>query len=124
MAQILDDYFDFRWILLEDCNHVFESTCLEYWLNIKQDGKEIVSKACPRCKTPIISVQRYMNVIKTTFNDIQTVKLKCYGQLDEIAKQRQQCLDKFKSITYEPFDSEKGMYLIQIVYCQNKNNLH
>ncbi|KAG8332641.1 hypothetical protein J6590_017861 [Homalodisca vitripennis] len=65
-----------------------------------QEGSEIVAKTCPRCKTSIVTTQRFMNLIKKTYSDVQKVKLKCLGKLDEIQKERIKCIRRLQEITF------------------------
>lgn len=96
---------------MEDCKHTFESSGLEYWLNMQQDGEEIFSKVCPSCKTPIVTSQRFMNLIKTTYKDVQKVKSQCYGKHAVIKKQRLQSLRKLQQteLVHMPLP-ENGKY--------------
>ncbi|XP_046669546.1 NFX1-type zinc finger-containing protein 1-like isoform X2 [Homalodisca vitripennis] len=91
---------DAKWVFLQDCKHTLETTGLEYWLNMDQEGSEIVAKTCPRCKTSIVTTQRFMNLIKKTYSDVQKVKLKCLGKLDEIQKERIKCIRRLQEITF------------------------
>ena len=45
-------------------------------MNQHEDSKEIQMKCCPRCKTIILSSNRYGNIIKQNFQDIVKVKNK------------------------------------------------
>ncbi|XP_054273692.1 NFX1-type zinc finger-containing protein 1-like [Macrosteles quadrilineatus] len=92
---------DSKWVLLVDCGHTLESTGLEMWLNIEQDGGEIGCKVCPRCKSPIVQTQRFMNLIKKTYMDIQQVKAKCFGKRDEISRERAKALRRIQQITFQ-----------------------
>jgi len=96
-----EDDDDVRWVYLSDCKHTFESSGLENWLNVKQEGNEIIYKRCPRCSTPIVTVQRFMKLIKLTNQDIQNVKKKCFGKLEEIKKLRHQALKQIQDIDFE-----------------------
>ncbi|GAB1605470.1 NFX1-type zinc finger-containing protein 1-like [Argonauta hians] len=63
-----------RFVQLEDCNHVFEVTGLDNWMNTDVNNSEIQLKLCPRCKVPIRRNYRYGNLINKTLQDIENVK--------------------------------------------------
>lgn len=72
-----EDSSEARFVLLEDCKHVFEVSGLDHWMNLAQNGKDSASvkyKECPKCKTPIMKCRRYMNQINQTLNDINSIK--------------------------------------------------
>ncbi|PSN32629.1 hypothetical protein C0J52_22378 [Blattella germanica] len=80
-----EDEPDARFVLLEDCKHVFESTALEHWMS--QSDDEIKLKCCPRCNTQITKTQRYMNIVKEVYRDICNVKRhskQCQGLYDKL----------------------------------------
>jgi len=78
--------FNFRFIYLEDCKHVLEATGLEQWM-AQTDG-EIKLKDCPKCKTPIAKTQRFMNMVKKVYQDVQRVKKRVFGNMREIEASR------------------------------------
>ena len=78
--------FNFRFIYLEDCKHVLEATGLEQWM-AQTDG-EIKLKDCPKCKTPIAKTQRFMNMVKKVYQDVQRVKKHVFGNMREIEASR------------------------------------
>ena len=67
---------------MEDCKHVLEATGLEQWMALT-DG-EIKLKDCPKCKTPIAKTQRFMNIVKKVYQDVQRVKSRVFGNMREI----------------------------------------
>jgi len=71
---------------LEDCKHVLEATGLEQWM-AQTDG-EIKLKDCPKCKTPIAKTQRFMNMVKTVYQDVQHVKKRVFDNMREIEASR------------------------------------
>ncbi|KAK9882468.1 hypothetical protein WA026_021501 [Henosepilachna vigintioctopunctata] len=81
-----EDDEDARFVLLVDCGHVVESTGMESWLD--SDKNEIKFKTCPKCKTTICTTQRYSDYNKLALVDILKVKVKHYGQKEEIAEKR------------------------------------
>ncbi|XP_033114446.1 NFX1-type zinc finger-containing protein 1-like isoform X2 [Anneissia japonica] len=84
-----------RFIQLEDCGHVIESTALDAWVDLEDDGStNVQSKVCPVCKTPIRRNLRYGNIIKQLQMDIESVKSKILGdehkiRLDKLRLQRE-----------------------------------
>ena len=71
---------------MEDCKHVLEATGLEQWM-AQTDG-EIKLKDCPKCKTPIAKAQRFMNMVKKVYQDVQRVKKHVFGNMREIEASR------------------------------------
>ena len=67
---------------MEDCKHVLEATGLEQWM--AQTEGEIKLKDCPKCKTPIAKTQRFMNMVKQVYKDVQRVKKRVFGNTKEI----------------------------------------
>ncbi|XP_054258411.1 NFX1-type zinc finger-containing protein 1-like isoform X2 [Macrosteles quadrilineatus] len=104
-----------RWVLLNDCKHVIESGSLEQWLNTEQDGKkEIKHKTCPLCRPTepnrfIITTQRYMNLVKQTYKDIQMVKRKIFGEISTIREDREKLLRDVRQISPKLMDGFQGL---------------
>jgi hypothetical protein len=71
---------------LEDCEHVLEATGLEQWM-AETDG-EIKLKDCPKCETPIARTQRFMNMVKKVYQDVQHVRSRVFGNMREIEASR------------------------------------
>ena len=71
---------------MEDCKHVLEATGLEQWMALT-DG-EIKLKDCPKCKTPIAKTQRFMNMVKKVYQDVQRVKKHVFGKMREMEASR------------------------------------
>jgi len=80
---------------LEDCKHVLEATGLEQWM-AQTDGA-IKLKDCPKCKTPISKTQRFMNMVKKVYQDVQRVKKRVFGNIREIDA----CRDELREKLYE-----------------------
>ena len=90
--------FNFRFVYLEDCKHVLEATGLEQWM--AQTEGEIKLKDCPKCKTPIAKTQRFMNMVKKVYQDVQRVKSRVFGNMREIEACRDELrkkLDKLRA---------------------------
>lgn len=93
----------FRWVLLNDCKHVVETTMMDQWLESDDGNSEIKMKVCPKCRPSepnrnIMTTQRYMNIVKKTFRDIQAVKEKVYGQVEEIRNKRKTLLKELENM--------------------------
>ena len=79
-----EDEPDARFIQLKDCDHIFEVSGLDQWMD-QQDGGtdskavEIQFKCCPKCKTSVRRSLRYGNIIKQTLFDIEGVKKQILG---------------------------------------------
>lgn len=71
---------------MEDCKHVLEASGLEQWM-AQTDG-EIKLKDCPKCKTPIAKTQRFMNMVKKVYQDVQLVKKRVFGNMRQIEASR------------------------------------
>ncbi|XP_042904468.1 NFX1-type zinc finger-containing protein 1 [Parasteatoda tepidariorum] len=66
-----------KYILLEDCNHVFESEFLSRHLNQEgSDSKNLRVKSCPKCETVIRKNFHFGNLIKSYIIDVRKVKLR------------------------------------------------
>jgi len=81
---------------LEDCKHVLEAAGLEQWM-AQTDG-EIKLKDCPKCKTPIAKTQRFMNMVKKVYQDVQRVKKHVFGNMREIEASRDELKAKLVSV--------------------------
>jgi hypothetical protein len=60
------------------------------------DG-EIKLKDCPKCKTPIAKTQRFINIVKKVYQDVQHVKSRVFGNMREI----EACQDELRKELYE-----------------------
>lgn len=73
-------YFVFyRYVLLEDCGHVIESTALDRYMKISQENCEIFTKVCPVCGVGIVATSRFKNIVKKTSEHILAVKKTVFG---------------------------------------------
>ena len=65
-----------RFIQLKDCEHVFEMSGLDQWMETQNAAESQLIKfiECPKCRTPIRRSLRYGNIIKRTVNDMESVK--------------------------------------------------
>lgn len=92
----IDKIIFFRFVYLEDCEHVIESEGLEQWMN--QNSEEITLKQCPLCKTPILKTQRFMNQVKLILKDISVIKIKQFGELSVITGHKEKVMNSLKSL--------------------------
>ena len=76
-----EDEEDARFIMLKDCEHIFEYTALDRMMDTVDE--EIKPKVCPLCTVPIVKSLRYGNIIKTIYNDIDIIKRKILGSTSE-----------------------------------------
>ncbi|XP_044270386.1 NFX1-type zinc finger-containing protein 1-like [Tribolium madens] len=88
---------DARFVLLEDCGHIFENTGLEMWLK-QDDGEVIRFKECPRCKTAIKITPRFSDYVKKAKADVAKVKKNLHGTERELSKKRQELVGKLLEI--------------------------
>jgi len=88
----------FRFVLLEDCNHIIESQALDQHLSTTVEGGEIVMKVCPLCKTPIKKTLRYMNFVKETYIHIMNVKNKIFGENNRMKTKKQSLIRKLQEL--------------------------
>jgi hypothetical protein len=71
---------DARFVLLEDCEHIFEVTGMDELIRSRYiENNEIQMPECPKCKTPIRVNFRYSNCIKKQLNAIEMIKSKQIG---------------------------------------------
>ncbi|RXG67489.1 NFX1-type zinc finger-containing protein 1 [Armadillidium vulgare] len=61
-----------RFVMLEDCGHVFDGVWMDNWMNSSTNaGKsEIGMKTCPKCHVPIINTKRYWNATQKNYESI------------------------------------------------------
>ena len=73
-----------RFIQLKDCQHIFEMSGLDHWMESQKAAESQLIKfiECPKCKTPIRRSLRYGNIIKGTINDMEQVKIRNLSQGD------------------------------------------
>ncbi|KAM4740439.1 NFX1-type zinc finger-containing protein 1 isoform 2-T2 [Anableps anableps] len=88
-----EDEPEARFIQLEDCGHIFESTAMDQWMFDTNQGPEeervvIKLKECPRCKTPIRKNLRYGSYINRSLAEIEMVKKKINGRKSDIEEKR------------------------------------
>ena len=69
-----EDEEDARFIMLKDCEHIFEYTGLDRLID--EEDREIKPKVCPLCTVPILRSFRYGKVLKRIQCDVENVKRK------------------------------------------------
>ncbi|XP_053101966.1 NFX1-type zinc finger-containing protein 1-like [Hemicordylus capensis] len=71
-----------RFVLLEDCGHVFEVAGLDRWVDGEAGtapAQHVQQLVCPKCSTPIQDNPRYNDVLRATRQRIEEVKRKLQG---------------------------------------------
>ncbi|KAL4221265.1 NFX1-type zinc finger-containing protein 1 [Mactra antiquata] len=76
-----EDHPEARFVLLEDCNHIVESTAMDHYMNIKDEEGIIKLKCCPKCSTPIQKSLRYGIIVNETLRNIERVKVAVRGEI-------------------------------------------
>ena len=75
-----EDEEDARFLVLEDCLHIFEVSGFDQWMDVQKGGRENTGKIqlpfCPKCREPIRKNLRYGNIVKQGLIDIEEVKVK------------------------------------------------
>ncbi|KAK4872928.1 hypothetical protein RN001_014957 [Aquatica leii] len=96
-----DEDEDARFVVLDECSHVIESSYMEAWL--QQNLDFMGPKRCPSCNTILQSTQRYSDQIKKALFNISMVrrKLKNYGSHSEIEIRRTDLLIKVNELKRE-----------------------
>ncbi|RXN03672.1 NFX1-type zinc finger-containing 1-like protein [Labeo rohita] len=90
-----EDDPDACFIQLEDCNHLFETTGMDQYMNLDEnqdaelDQRAIKLKECPRCRTPIRRNLRYGTHINRSLAAIEMVKEKINGVPHDIEQQQE-----------------------------------
>nr|XP_006003202.1 PREDICTED: NFX1-type zinc finger-containing protein 1 [Latimeria chalumnae] len=89
---------DARFVQLEDCMHIVEVSGLDHYMNMKEeDGSSAVKlKVCPKCQTPIRKNLRYGTTIKKLLGEIEKVKAKINGSINEIELNRERLKNVLK----------------------------
>lgn len=112
-----EDEDDACFIQLEDCNHFFEATSLDTWINESTDG-EVKFATCPKCRTPVRKSLRYGNRIKQTLRDV--AEIKCKQLLP-----RKNILSQFKSFSETSKSSDYFKNEVRSIgSLLKKSNLH
>lgn len=92
-----EDDEDARFIMLEDCGHVFEVSGLTQWMKLGNDKSgEIQMKCCPRCKTVIRRNLRFSSIVKACLGDVAKVKLVTFGEQKKIERNKKKLLKRMK----------------------------
>ena len=89
-----------RFIQLSDCQHIFEVSGLDYWLDGNNQEKAIQWRLCPLCNQPVIKTLRYANIAKQIIKDINKVKCgEWYVLMEENREEIRAELSKMASST-------------------------
>ncbi|UYV64754.1 ZNFX1 [Cordylochernes scorpioides] len=110
-----EDEKDARFVLLEDCKHIFESEGLARWFE-ESSSREIQLPTCPRCKTPVRRNYRFGSSVKKALSDLHKVKEKIFGTAHEVLDLKENLLQKIDSITFEN-SSYLGLESSSKIFC-------
>ncbi|XP_069077151.1 NFX1-type zinc finger-containing protein 1-like [Pleurodeles waltl] len=106
-----EDEPDARFVLLEDCGHVFEVSGLDQWMDGGEgdENQHVQMKMCPRCSLPIQWNTRYCDVIKKIRLKIDKVKKIIQGSEEEIEDKKSHLLRCVRSTRGISYSHEKSM---------------
>ena len=66
-----------RFVVLEDCHHIFEQKGLDRWMESQKDSEyKLELPKCPRCSVPVVKNLRYGTMIKSIQSEIELAKKK------------------------------------------------
>ncbi|XP_056405645.1 NFX1-type zinc finger-containing protein 1 [Hyla sarda] len=94
-----EDENDARFVQLEDCGHIFETSGMDTYMMVDNDSDEGVAiklKVCPKCQTTIRKNLRYGSAVNKTLDEIEKVKRKINGDLNLRNETRQRLLDTLR----------------------------
>lgn len=115
-----EDEEDARFIMLKDCEHVFEYTALDKMMD--SSDVEITPKVCPLCKTPIVKSLRYGNVVKRIHHDIDNIKRKILGSPKEFLDKKLFVTDLIAEIQLQGITTDIPPVISQkIVRCMRQD---
>ena len=89
---------DARFIELLDCEHVFEVTALDYWMDKDGETDDIKLKECPKCKTPIRISYRYADIVKEKLADVELVKERLNEEEEQYQELTAELIRKTRSL--------------------------
>ena len=103
-----DESAGYRYIKLNDCQHIFAVDALDQWMDQKDDSMhQIVQwKGCFICKKPVMTTLRYANIAKQVLHDLNEIKRKEVNFLT--IQQKQQMIHELSKI---PSDKLKDIGL-------------
>ncbi|XP_048877737.1 NFX1-type zinc finger-containing protein 1 [Brienomyrus brachyistius] len=95
-----------RFIQLEDCRHIFESSALDKFMKEgtnddnagDRNQQAIRLKECPRCRTPIRRNLRYGAHVNRSLAEIEKVKAVLNGSPEDIERQRNVLLKSLQTM--------------------------
>ncbi|XP_054836957.1 NFX1-type zinc finger-containing protein 1 [Eublepharis macularius] len=91
LAQIFFGFEDepgARFVLLEDCGHIFESTGLDHYMDEGAGAAAVRLRVCPGCQTPIRRNLRYSTLVRRSLQEVEQVKEQIQGSPAEAAATR------------------------------------
>ncbi|KAF5287446.1 hypothetical protein FQR65_LT12271 [Abscondita terminalis] len=93
-----EDEVDAKFVVLDECGHVFESKGMDLWMRDEDNRGKIAPKCCPRCKTIITSTRRYSDYVKQTLKNLCAVKEKFAGTDKDRKQKSDELLDKINNL--------------------------
>ncbi|XP_046361756.2 NFX1-type zinc finger-containing protein 1-like isoform X1 [Haliotis rufescens] len=81
---------------LPDCNHIFEVTSLDMYMD--SESESIGMKTCPKCTSPIMTSERYGTCIRQCQKEMDVVKCKLLSKSSEMAKEKNILTQEFSKI--------------------------
>lgn len=98
----------FRFVVLDECGHVFESSGLDNWFSVPTASQEISAKQCPKCTTVVNKTQRYATACKIAYQSIIKCKEKLYGTPEQNNKRAEVLRTKIANLINESMRFCKG----------------
>ncbi|KAI6651709.1 NFX1-type zinc finger-containing protein 1 isoform b precursor [Oopsacas minuta] len=117
-----EDEDDARFLMLEDCGHIYEVTGFDQWMDVQLGGREnnpgkIQLPFCPKCKVPIRKNLRYGEIVKKALNDLEDVKLKIIDEMrNNIRSSSNEILHKMQT-NNTPFNPAQSEIIQNILKC-------
>ena len=119
-----EDEEDARFLVLEDCLHIFEVSGFDQWMDVQQGGRENTGKIqlpfCPKCKEPIRKNLRYGTIVKRGLIDVEKVKVKMiYEMRKHLSKNCSEILNKIQT-DYPQLNTAQQEIVQLILICVSK----
>ena len=116
-----EDEEDARFLVLEDCLHIFEVSGFDQWMDVQKGGRENTGKIqlpfCPKCKIPIHKNLRYGNIVKQGLIDVEIVKEKIINEMRaNLTKSCHELLNKIE-ISYPQLNPAQSEIVQDILRC-------
>ncbi|XP_060099018.1 NFX1-type zinc finger-containing protein 1-like [Heteronotia binoei] len=96
-----EDEPEARFVVLEDCGHVFEVGGLDHWMDGAPDAggaQRVQQQVCSRCSTPVQHHPRYSRLLKAQQQQMDEIKEKIQGSKLELQAGKMDLLSKLATI--------------------------